>query len=214
MAELLRKGLEEENHSITVTGDGSEGLEFARTYDFDVIVLDIMLPSIDGFEVVRRLRRSGNRTPILMLTARDAVSDTVRALDVGADDYITKPFSFSELLARLRALSRRGPIERLPRLTVGDLVLDPVSHRVIRKNKEIRLTNTEYRLLELLMRKAGRVLSRHALIDGVWGVSGSPENNTLDAFIRLLRNKIGFGHGSKMIETVRGVGYRLRAEDK
>src|SRR5262249_46291696 len=161
MANLLRHGLEEQKHSVAVTGDGRKSLEFAKKYDFDVIVLAIMLPSIDGFEVLQRLRHAGNRTPILMLTARDALSDIVGALDVGADDYITKPFSFSELLVRLRVLSLRGPIERLPKLTVSDLALDPVSHRVVRKNTEIPLTNTEYRLLELLMRNAGRVLSRN-----------------------------------------------------
>lgn len=213
MTQLLRRGLEEENHSVAVTRDDCAGLEFGKTHDFDVIVLDIMLPSIDGFEVVHRLRDGGNRTPILMLTPRDAVSDTVRAIDVGADDCITKPFSLSELLARLNVLARRGPVERLSKLTAGDLVLDPVSHRVIRKNKEIQLTSTEYRLLELLMRNAGRVLLRNAVIEDVWGVDRSWENNSLNTFVHRLRNKIRYGRGSKMIETVRGVGYRLRAND-
>src|SRR5438094_9852966 len=165
MARLLRRGLEEERHAVHVADDGAEGLRLSRTYAFDVIILDVMLPGLNGFGVARRLRKTNTRTPILMLTARDAVGDVVRGLNVGADDYLTKPFAFEELLARLRAVSRRGPVEQLPKLTVDDLVMDPVTRRVSRAEKPIHLTKTQYALLELLMRRVGHVLSRSEIID-------------------------------------------------
>jgi len=214
MAELLKKGLEEENHSVIVANTGTHGLEIAELYEFDVMVLDIMLPGVDGFEVARRLRQRGNRTPILMLTARDALPDVVRGLDLGADDYLTKPFSFAEFLARLRAVSRRGPVARPARLQVGDLVLDPATREVVRKGKQIPLTRREYALLEFLMRNAGRVAPRAAIIEAVWGFDQTIEHNTLEAFIKLLRNKIDNGHKVKLIHTARGFGYRLHEDSE
>jgi DNA-binding response OmpR family regulator len=191
-----------------------EGLELARVYEFDVIVLDLMLPKVDGFEVARRLRHSGNQTPILILTARDAVPDIVKGLDLGADDYLTKPFSFEEFLARLRTVARRGSAPRPTRLQVADLTLDPASRRAVRGGREIRLSPTEYRLLELLMRHPGRVVSRTAIVEAVWGLENDIEENTLDAFVRLLRGKVDKEFSPKLIQTVRGIGYCLRGSPK
>src|SRR5205809_5725103 len=164
MAKLLKKGLEEENHSVMLAHDGTEGFDISQTYPFDVVILDVMLPGMTGFEVVRRLRHAENHVPILMLTARDAVSDIVKGLHLGADDYLTKPFAFHELLARLQAVSSRGSVERLPQLQLGDLVLDSGSHTVSRAGKHIHLTKTEYVLLEFMMPHSGRVLPRPANI--------------------------------------------------
>jgi len=210
MAELLKKGLEEEGHSVVLAHEGREGLSVAQTQKFDAIVLDIMLPGMDGFEITRRLRSSHLQTPILILTARDATPDVINGLDCGADDYLTKPFSFAEFLARIRAVSRRGPVPQPVRLQVADLVLDPATHDVTRGNRHISLTRTEYRLLEFLMRRPGVVTPRTAIIDAIWGFDESVENNTLDAFIKLLRGKIDDGNRSKLIHTVRGFGYCLR----
>ena len=214
MAELLKKGLEEENHRVALAFDGLEGLELARTYEFDAIVLDLMLPRVDGFEVARRLRHAGNQTPILMLTARDAVPDIVKGLDRGADDYLTKPFAFEVLLARLRSVARRGSAPRPTCLRVADLTLDPAARQALRGQREIRLSPTEYRLLELLMRRAGRVVTRTAIVEAVWGLENDIEENTLDAFVRLLRGKVDKGFSPKLIQTVRGVGYCLRESAK
>lgn len=214
MAELLKKGLEEENHSVTLALDGREALEFAELYEFDAMVLDLMLPKIDGFEVARRLRRSKNETPILMLTARDAAPDIVKGLDLGADDYLTKPFSFEVFLARLRAVARRASGPRPACLVVADLRLDPAARRVFRSKTEIQLSPTEYRLLEFLMRRAGRVISRHTILEAVWGFDQDVEDNTLDAFVRLLRSKVDRDFKQKLIHTARGVGYTLRDESK
>ena len=212
MAELLKRGLEEENHSVTVALDGHEALEAVAMADFDAIVLDVMLPGIDGFEVARRLRRAEKHTPILMLTARDAVQDIANGLDLGADDYLTKPFAFTELLARLRSVARRGATPRPVHLQVGDLVLDPAARQVFRGAHEVRLTATEFRLLEFLMRRAGRVVPREALLEAVWRLPGDVEGNTLDAFMSLLRNKVESGSRHKLIHTIRGVGYCVRDE--
>jgi DNA-binding response OmpR family regulator len=212
MARLLKKGLEEESHSVVLAHDGVEGLELSRDYPFDVIILDVMLPGMTGFEVARHLRQSSRQVPILMLTARDAVSDIVKGLNVGADDYLTKPFAFEELLARLQAVSRRGPVERLPQLKIADLVLDPATRTVARSEKPIHLTKTEFSLLEFMMRNAGHVLERNTIMESVWGFESEIENNTLDAFLRLLRNKIDIGYRTKLIHTIRGVGYVLREE--
>jgi two-component system response regulator MprA len=214
MAELLKKGLEEENHRVALAFDGQEGLELAKTYEFDAIVLDLMLPRVDGFEVARRLRHAGNQTPILILTARDAVPDIVKGLDLGADDYLTKPFSFEELLARLRTVARRGSAPRPTCLRVADLTLDPAARQALRGQREIRLSPTEYRLLELLMRRAGRVVTRTAIVEAVWGLENDIEENTLDAFVRLLRGKVDKGFSPKLIQTVRGIGYCLRESTK
>ena len=214
MAEVLKKGLEEEKHSATIAYDGPAGLEMAELYEFDAIVLDIMLPGIDGFEVARRLRRNRNQTPILILTARDAVPDVVKGLDVGADDYLTKPFAFDEFLARLRSVARRGSSPRPTRLQVADLTLDPATHQVFRGNQEIHLTPTEFRLLDFLVRRAGRVVLRNALVEAVWGFEQEVEENTLDAFVRLVRSKIDRDFKHKLIHTVRGVGYTIRESAK
>ncbi|MGH9734987.1 MAG: response regulator transcription factor [Candidatus Acidiferrales bacterium] len=212
MAELLQKGLEEENHVVSVAHNGVEGLEIAESYQFDVLVLDWMLPRMDGIELARRVRKSGRATPILMLTARDAVPDIVKGLDAGADDYLTKPFSFAEFLARLRALARRPSAARSNRLEIGDLTLDLRTHRVFRGKQEIHLTQTEYRLLEFLMGRSSGVASRRAIIEAVWGLDAEVEENTLDAFVRLLRSKVDYGQKQKLIHTVRGFGYSARSD--
>jgi len=214
MAELLKKGLEEENHSVSLAFDGRDGLEMAQALEYDAIVLDLMLPGIDGFDVARRLRKSGNMTPIMVLTARDAVPDVVKGLDIGADDYMTKPFSFEEFLARLRSVSRRGSAPRPTLLRVADLVLNPATHEAKRGGEEISLSRTEFRLLEFLMRRAGRVVTRNTLIHSVWDSSDDVQENTLDAFISLLRNKVDRDHKMKLIQTVRGTGYTLRDAGK
>jgi DNA-binding response OmpR family regulator len=212
MAELLRQGLEEEGHTVALAPDGREGLAMAESYRFDVIVLDVMLPGMDGFTVAKKLRGARNQTPILMLTARDASPDVIQGLNLGADDYLVKPFSFDVLLARLRAVSRRGPIPQPVLLQVVNLTLNPASREVMRGARRISLTRTEYSLLELLMRRAGRGVPRENLIEAVWGFDSEVRNNTLDAFIRLLRDKVDAVGVSKLIHTVRGVGYCLRAE--
>jgi len=213
MAALLQKGLTEESHMVSVASDGRTGLEMAEAYSFDVIVLDWMLPRMDGLEVARRLRRERNATPILMLTARDDVPDIIKGLDVGADDYLTKPFSFAEFLARLRALGRRPKSQSVgSQLEIGDLSLDPNTRQVFRGRHEVRLTATEYKLLEFLMRRAGAVASRRAIVEAVWGLGAEVEENTLDAFVRLLRTKVDQGQKQKLIHTIRGYGYCLREE--
>jgi DNA-binding response OmpR family regulator len=213
MSELLRQGLEEEGHSVVLTGNGRDALAMAESHPFDAIVLDVMLPGLDGFSVAKRLRSARNQTPILMLTARDATTDLVEGLNLGADDYLVKPFSFEVLLARLRAVSRRGAIAQPPVLQVADLSLDPSAHEVARSGRRIVLTRTEYGLLELLMRRAGRVVTRENLIESVWGFDSNVRSNTLDAFIRLLRDKLDSDGGTSLIQTVRGVGYCLRAKE-
>lgn len=210
MALLLRKALEEKNHFVVVALAGDEGLFAARQGGFDAIVLDLMLPVMNGFEIARQLRASENRTPVLVLTARDAVGDIVKALDLGVDDYLTKPFALAEFMARLRAVARRGPADHRPQLRIGDLVLDPASGEVSRSDKLIALTKTEYALLEFLMRRPGRVLSRNVIIEGVWGNANDIEDNTLEAFIKRLRAKIDNEYELKLIHTIRGFGYRMQ----
>ena len=214
MAELLRQGLEEEGHTVFLAGNGRDGLAMAQSHPFDVIVLDVMLPGINGFTVAKKLRSVRNRTPILMLTARDANQDVIEGLNDGADDYLVKPFSFDVLLARLRAVSRRGPIPQPLMLQVADLRLNPGNRDVVRGERSIALTRTEYNLLELLMRRAGHVVPRESLMEAVWGFDSEVRNNTLDVFIRLLRDKVDGAGESKLIHTVRGVGYCLRAEER
>ena len=213
MAELLRQGLEEEGHSVVLAGNGRDGLAMAETHPFDAIVLDVMLPGIDGFSVARKLRTARNQTPILMLTARDATHDIVDGLNLGADDYLVKPFSFEVLLARLRAVSRRGVIAQPPILRVADLSLNPSAREVTRAGRRIALTRTEYGLLELLMTRAERVVTRENLIESVWGFDSDVRSNTLDAFIRLLRDKVDTAGEPKLIHTIRGVGYCLKTEE-
>ena len=209
MAELLEKTLREEGHQVTLAHDGREGFEIARDSSFDVIVLDLMLPGMDGLAIARQLRASRNQTPVLMLTARDAPADIVRGLDSGADDYLTKPFSIDILLARLRAVSRRGAIPRPVHLEVADLKLDPAARVVTRAGKILNLTPREYRLLELLLRNAGRAVSRGTILESVWGIASDVNENTLEVFMRLLRGKID-SSSPKLIHTVRGFGYILR----
>jgi DNA-binding response OmpR family regulator len=210
LAGLIKKGLEEENHTVTLAGDGATAVLAAEGSPFDVIVLDVMLPGIDGFTVASRLRAAGSTVPILMLTGRDSNADVVRGLDSGADDYLTKPFSFEVLLARLRALCRRTTRKPSPVLQVGDLVVDPGAHEVRRGSVPIALTPTEFDILECLMRRAGRVVTRQALIEEVWGYERDIENNTVDAFMRLLRAKVDTDSERKLIHTVRGIGFTVR----
>jgi DNA-binding response OmpR family regulator len=212
IVELLRKGLEEENHVVSAACDGASGLELGELHHFDVIALDWMLPEVDGPRAARRLRTSNRPTPILVLTARDAILDIVKGLDAGVDDCVTKPFSFAEFLAGQRALARRPQNIPVRRFEVRDLTLDLDSGRVFRGHKEIHLTRTEYRLLEFLIERSGRVASRRAIIEAVWGIETTIKGNTLDAFVRLLREKVDHGYDLKLIHTVRGLGYSLRPE--
>jgi two-component system OmpR family response regulator len=210
MSGLLRRGLRVEGMAVDVTANGEDALWMAGSTEYDAIVLDVMLPGIDGIEVCRRLRADGVWAPILMLTARDGVADRVAGLDGGADDYLTKPFSYAELLARLRALSRRGAVERPARLQVGDLVLDPAARRVWRGEEEVSLSAKEFALLETFMRHPGEVLSRFQLLEHAWDYDYENRSNVVDSFVRLLRRKIDKPFGTTSIETVRGAGYRLR----
>jgi len=209
MAGLLTRGLEEESCQVSVARDGRAALELSSAQAFDVILLDVMLPKMDGLEVARELRRREAETPVLMLTARDALGDIVKGLDAGADDYLTKPFSFVELLARMRALVRRQQFRRKNVLEVEDLVLDLTSHRSFRAGKEIYLSLTEFRLMEILARNAGRIVSRHEILSIVWGPGRGVSENTLDAFVRLLRKKLDEGAEPRLIHTHRGFGYSL-----
>jgi two-component system OmpR family response regulator len=210
MAGLLRRGLDEEGLSADVARTGADALWMASATEYDAIVLDVMLPGTTGFDVCRRLRESGSWTPVLMLTARDSVDDRVAGLDVGADDYLTKPFSFAELLARLRALVRRAPVERPPVLEVGDLRADPATRQAWRGDVEIALSSKEFALLETFMRRPGQVLSRYQLLEHCWDYAYENRSNVVDVYIRYLRQKIDRPFGRETIETVRGVGYRLR----
>jgi two-component system, OmpR family, response regulator len=210
MAGLLRRGLREEGLAADVARTGDDALWMARATEYDAIVLDVMLPGVDGFEVCRRLREAGAWSPVLMLTARDGVDDRVSGLDAGADDYLTKPFSFAELLARLRALARRPPVERPVVLEVGDLKLDPATRRVWREDAEIHLSAKEFALLETFMRRPGEVLSRYLLLEHCWDYGYENRSNVVDVYVRYLREKIDRPFGRESLETVRGVGYRLR----
>jgi two-component system OmpR family response regulator len=210
MARLVRRGLVEEGHAADVASTGEDAVWMAESHPYDAIVLDVMLPKLNGFETCRRLRNNGVWAPVLMLTARDAVEDRVAGLDAGADDYLTKPFSFAELLARLRALARRGGVERPTELVVGDLKLDPASRRTWRGDDEISLSPKEFALLETFMRRPGEVLSRLQLLEHAWDFAYENRSNVVDVYVRYLREKIDRPFGSDSIETVRGVGYRLR----
>jgi DNA-binding response OmpR family regulator len=212
MLELLRRGLSEEGHAVLCAEDGNEAWLKLRGQEFDVVILDVMLPEMSGFELALQMRNEKNVTPVLMLTAKDSVPDIVRGLDFGADDYMTKPFSFGELLLRLRAVQRRASACQSPKLQVADLWLDPTTHQVSRAGETVSLTRTEYNLLERLMSNAGRVVPRDTLILSVWGRKPEVESNTLDAFMHLLRNKIDNRGRKRLIHTVRGVGYVVRPE--
>ena len=212
MAGLIARGLREDGMAADLAANGEDAVWMAGATGYDAIVLDVLLPGIDGFEVCRRLRGNAVDAPVLMLTARDAVEDRVRGLDTGADDYLTKLFSLAELAARLRALTRRGPIERPPVLEAGDLRLDPAAHRAWRGETEIALSAREFALLETLMRHAGQVLDRLQLLDHVWDGGYENRSNVIDVYIRYLREKVDRPFAVESIETIRGAGYRLRAD--
>ncbi len=212
MASMLKEGLERDGYRITLAPTGQDGLELASDYEFEAIILDRMLPEMDGISVAKHLRQRDVVTPILMLTARDAVADIVSGLDSGVDDYLTKPFSFAVLSARLRAIRRRSPMSIAHTLHYDDLVLDPASHRATRAGKELQLTRTEFLLLQHLMERPEKIFRREALIDAVWRYEETVESNTLDAFIKQLRSKVDFEGTPKLIQTVRGFGFRLAKE--
>jgi two-component system OmpR family response regulator len=212
MATLVARGLREEGHAADVAARGEDALWMANSAPYDAIVLDVMLPGLDGFATCRQLREQGVWVPVLMLTARDAVGDRVHGLDAGADDYLLKPFSFAELLARLRALVRRAPAERPTLLEAGDLHLDPAARRAWRGKTELELSAKEFALLELLLRRRGEALSRGQLLEGAWELGFESRSNLVDVYVRYLRDKIDRPFGRHSIETVRGVGYRLRKD--
>ena len=207
---FVERGLIAERYAVDVVADGKTGLEMTESYPYDLIILDLMLPVLDGREVLQRVRRKNTTVPVLVLTARDAVEDKVRLFDAGADDYLTKPFAFAELLVRTRALLRRGPVNRSSTITVADLELDRLTQQVKRAGRRIELTAKEYSLLEYLMLSAGRVLSRNMIIEHVWDQSFDGINNIVDVYVRHLRTKIDDPYDSKLIRTVRGAGYMLR----
>jgi two-component system response regulator MprA len=210
MGELLRKGLEEHNHKVALARDGQEAYSAALSCEFDALVLDVMMPRLDGVELTKRLRASKKTVPILLLTARDAAADVVKGLDAGADDYLVKPFAFSVLLARLRAMSRRREVPPVGLLKLHDLELDPASRTVTRGGKPISLTATEFRILEFMLRRIGRAISRTSMIEAVWGFEQDIEPNTIDVYIKSLRSKLEVDSSRKLIHTVRGFGYILR----
>jgi two-component system, OmpR family, response regulator len=212
MARLISRGLAEEGHAVDVAGRGEDALWMAQAAAYDAIILDVMLPGLDGFETCRELRRQEVWSPVLILTARDAVGDRVAGLDTGADDYLVKPFSFAELLARLRALKRRAPAERPVELRVGDLRLDPAGHRAWRGEDELDLSPKEFALLELLMGHPGEVLSRLQLLEGAWNMAYERRSNLIDVYVGYLRKKIDKPFERRSLETVRNVGYRLRED--
>ena len=210
-ARMIAKGLRERAYAVDVAGDGEAALYQSEINDYDLILLDVMLPRRDGLEVCRSLRQAGLSTPILMLTARDTFADRVGGLDSGADDYLTKPFDFGELLARIRALLRRGPVLRSETVMVGDLSLDTRAHRVRRGDREINLTSKEYALLEYLARNAGQVVGRAQISEHVWDENFDPFSNLIDVYVQRLRRKIGDSTSHKLIRTIRGEGYILSA---
>ena len=213
VARFIRQGLEEEGHAVEVAGDGATALDLLlEAPPWDLVVLDVMLPKRDGLDVLKRLRGHSLTTPVLVLTARDTVADKVAGLDLGADDYLTKPFAFEEFLARVRALLRRGTDQRASVLRVGDLTLDPVTREAVRSQRRIGLTAREYSLLDYFMRNAGRVLTRPMIAEHVWGLDFDAESNIIDVYIGYLRRKIDGPGEPRLLHTVRGAGYVLRSE--
>jgi two-component system, OmpR family, response regulator len=212
LAALIQRGLSEEGHVADIAVRGEDAVWMAAAAPYDVIVLDVMLPGMDGFETCRELRRRKIWTPVLFLTARNAIDDRVQGLDTGADDYLVKPFSFAELLARLRALARRAPVERPTILEVGDLRLDPAAKRAWRGDTELALSSKEFQLFELFMRRPGVTLSRDQLLNGAWDIAFEHRSNVVDVYVRYLRAKIDRPFDRHAVETVRGVGYRLRQD--
>ena len=214
LAAAIRRGLQAEGVVADVAGRGEDALWMAEATEFDAVLLDVMLPGIDGFDTCRRLRADGIWTPIIMVTARDAVEDRVQGLDQGADDYLVKPFSLAELLARLRAVARRGPVERPVVFEVGDLRLDPTTRQVWRGSTEVELSPKEFALLETFMRHPGEVLSQFQLLEHAWGYDYENRSNVVEVYVRYLREKIDRPFGVRSLETVRGAGYRLRREGR
>jgi DNA-binding response OmpR family regulator len=214
ISSLLDQGMREEGFQTLVVADGVSGLNAAMSGDFEVVVLDLMLPRLDGFEVARQLRRAGNRTPVIMLTARESDADVVRGLDLGADDYVTKPFSFSVFLARVRAVLRRGPVSAPIFATVKDLQIDCGTHCATRAGRQLPLTPREFSLLELLVRNTPRVVPRKTIMEEIWGFDSEVSENNLEAFVSQLRAKVDAGNDQKLIRTVRGIGYCLREENE
>ena len=212
LARFIEKGLTEEQYSVDIVHDGVEGVLWATTYEYDVIILDIMLPEKDGMTVCREIRNMGNVSQLIMLTARDSIDDKIKGLDSGADDYLAKPFAFDELLARIRALFRRTQNYKNPILKVADLMLDPVSRKVTRKGKEISLTGKEYALLEYLMRNQDIIVTETNIIDHVWNTQIESQTNIINVYIHYLRNKIDKGFGKKLIHTIRSIGYIMKDE--
>lgn len=209
MACILQEALERQLHRVVVASSGPEGFDVARGHQFEAILLDAMLPGMDGFSVAKSLRQSRVITPIVMLTARDATSDIARGLDSGVDDYLTKPFAFAELFARIRAVTRRPASPPAVPLQIADLSLDSITHTACRGTRKLNLTRTEFLILEFMLRNPRRVLQRDSIINAVWGYQDTVENNTLDVFMKQLRSKIDHGNGTKLIHTVRGIGFQL-----
>jgi heavy metal response regulator len=212
VANFIKRGLEEEHYAVDTAYNGETGLYMTEINEYDLVVLDLMIPKIDGLEVLKRIRGNKNSVPILVLTAKDTVEDIVRGLDLGCDDYLTKPFEFKEFLARIRALLRREKIEKEPVLKIADLTLSLVTHKVMRKGKEIELTSKEYALLEYFMRNPDKVLTRTMISEHVWDYHFDSMTNVIDVYVNYLRKKIDKGFEPKLIHTIRGVGYILSAE--
>ncbi len=211
---FIKKGLEMEHYTVEVAYDGEEAMAKAEINNYDLIILDIMLPKLDGIEVCRKLREKKVETPIVMLTARDTVEDRINGLDAGADDYLVKPFAFGELVARIRALLRREKTVKSTNLQVGDLIMDPATHEVYRENKEIQLSSKEYRLLDYMMRRPGHVCTRTMIGEHIWGYNFTDDSNVIDVYISYLRRKIDSGFKYKLIHTVRDVGYKIQDKRK
>lgn len=211
---FIKKGLEMEHYTVDVAYDGKEAIEKADVNNYDLIILDIMLPKIDGIEVCRKLRKNKIDTPVIMLTARNTVEDRIKGLDAGADDYLIKPFAFGELLARMRALLRREKTVKTTKLQVADLIMDPATHEVHRGNKEIQLSSKEYRLLDYMMRRPSYVCTRTMIGEHIWGYNFTNDSNVIDVYISYLRNKIDSGHRNKLIHTIRDVGYKIQDKTK
>lgn len=211
---VIQRGLTAERYAVDVAANGTEGLELATAYHYDLVILDLMLPCMDGSSLLRRIRTHNTNVPVLVLTALDAMSDKVKHLDLGADDYLTKPFGLEELVARTKALLRRGPVNRASTIRVGDLELDRLSQQVKRAGRRIELTSKEYALLEYLMVNAGRVLSRDMIIEHVWNQGFDGITNIVDVYVGHLRTKIDSSHGVRLIRTVRGVGYTVSTDEE